>query len=174
MPVYAFEGKTPEIDPSAFIAPTASIVGDVLIEEGASVWYGAVLRGDFERVIVRAGANIQDGAVLHAPPGMPCEIGPGATVAHLCMVHGATVGEEALIANHATVLDGATVGARSMVGAGALVVGGTVIPDETLATGVPAKVKGPIAGTTAEMWVRANPGVYQELAQRHRTGVTEV
>ena len=81
MPLYSFEGLTPSVHPTAFIAPTATLVGDVIIEEGASVWYGAVLRADYAPVVVRAGANIQDGAVLHGPPGLTTEVGPGATVA---------------------------------------------------------------------------------------------
>ena len=174
MPLYSFEGKTPQVHPSAFVAPTATLVGDVVVEEDASVWYGAVLRGDYSRITVRAGANVQDGAVLHAPPDLPCDIGPGATIAHQCVVHGAVIGEEALVGNGATVLDGARVGARTMVAAGAMVTPGTEIPDEVLAVGAPAKVKGPIAGTAAEFWVQVNPSSYRELAQRHRDGVTEV
>jgi carbonic anhydrase/acetyltransferase-like protein (isoleucine patch superfamily) len=146
----------------------------VRVEAGASVWYGAVLRGDYAPIIIRAGANVQDGAVLHAPPDLPCEVGPGATIAHLCVVHGATIGEEALIGNHATVLDGATVGRRTLVAAGSLVVGGTDLPDEVLVTGSPAKVKGPIAGTAAEFWIASNPQAYRDLAQRHRTGISEL
>jgi carbonic anhydrase/acetyltransferase-like protein (isoleucine patch superfamily) len=109
--------------------------------------------------------------VLHSPPGIPVDVGPGATIAHLCMVHGAHIGAEALIANHATVLDGAVIGARSMIAAGALVLGGTKIPDGVLAVGSPAKVKGPIAGTNAEMWVNVNPAEYQALARRYREGL---
>lgn len=174
MPLYSFEGKSPSVHPEAFIAPTATLVGDVVVEAGASVWYNAVVRGDFAQVIIRAGANVQDGAVLHAPPGTPCEIGRGSTVAHLCVVHGATIGEEALIANGATVLDNAKVGARTMVAAHSLVASGAEIPDEVLVVGSPAKVKGPIAGTAAEFWVKVNPEAYQDLARRHRNGVSEV
>ncbi|MCM6774571.1 gamma carbonic anhydrase family protein [Nocardia sp. CDC159] len=174
MPLFSFEGKSPQVHPDAFIAPTATLVGDVVVEAGASVWYNAVLRGDFAQVIVRAGANVQDGAVVHAPPGMTAEIGPGATVAHLCCVHGATIGAEAMIANGATVLDGAKVGARCMVAAGSLVVGGSQIPDGMLVTGSPAKVKSPIDGTSAEFWVNVNPNAYQELARRHLAGVEPV
>lgn len=174
MPLFSFEGKTPQVHPSAFVAPTATLVGDVVVEADASVWYGAVLRGDYSRITVRAGANVQDGAVLHAPPDLPCDIGPGATVAHQCVVHGAVIGEEALIGNGATVLDGATVGARSMVAAGAMVTPGTVVPEGVLALGSPAKVKGPIAGTAADFWVQMNPPAYRELGRRHRDGVTEV
>lgn len=174
MPLFEFEGKRPRVHPSAFIAPTASLVGDVTVEEGASVWYGAVLRGDFSAVVVRAGANVQDGAVLHGPPDMPVEVGPGATVGHLCVVHGATLGRECLVANAATVLDGASVGAGALIAAGAVVKTGDRIPDAVLAAGVPAVVKGPIAGTSSEMWVKLNPPVYRELAARHRTGTSAI
>ena len=171
MQLFSFAGRSPKVDPTAFVAPTATLIGDVTVEAGASVWFGAVLRADDAPIIVREGANIQDGSVLHVPPGVPVDIGPGATVAHLCLIHGAHIGAEALIANHSTVLDGAVIGARSMVAAGALVLAGTRIPDEMLVTGVPAKVKGPIAGTSAEMWVKANPGYYRDLAVRYRAGL---
>src|ERR1700676_3843855 len=143
MPLYSFEGRSPRVDPTAFVAPTATLIGDVTVEAGASVWFNTVLRADYGPVIVREGANVQDGSVLHSPPGIPVDIGPGATVAHLCCIHGAHVGHEALIANHATVLDGAVIGARSLIAAHSLVVAGTQIPDEVLVTGAPAKVKGP-------------------------------
>jgi carbonic anhydrase/acetyltransferase-like protein (isoleucine patch superfamily) len=172
MPLYAFEGKTPTVHPTAFVAPTATVVGDVTIEENASVWYGAVLRGDFGPIVVRAGANVQDGSVLHSPVDVVCEIGAGATIGHACVVHSATIGEEALIGNGSTVLDGASVGARTLVAAGSVVTG--ELPAEVLAMGAPARVKGPIAGTTAELWVQGNPQVYRDLAQRHRAGTKEV
>ena len=171
MQVFELDGKAPQVHPRAFVAPTATLVGDVTVEEDASVWYGAVLRADFSPVIVRARANVQDGSVLHGPPGLPCEIGPGATVAHLCVVHGAVLGEEALVANGCTVLDGARIGARTMVAAHSLVAANADIPEEVLAAGSPAVVKRPIAGTPAEFWVNTNPSAYAELAQRHRHGV---
>jgi carbonic anhydrase/acetyltransferase-like protein (isoleucine patch superfamily) len=104
MPLYTFEGRSPRVDPTAFVAPTATLIGDVTVEAGASVWFNTVLRADYGPVIVREGANVQDGSVLHSPPGIPVDIGPGATVAHMCIIHGAHIGAEALIANHATVL----------------------------------------------------------------------
>lgn len=174
MPLYAFEGREPQVHSSAFVAPTATIVGDVVIEEGASVWYGAIIRGDYAAVIVRRGANVQDGAVLHGPPGEPTEIGPGATVAHNCVVHGAVLGDECLVANGAIVLDGARIGARSLVAAGAVVPANMEVPEGVLVAGVPAEVKRPIAGTPSEFWVKANPGAYAELARRHVAGVRPV
>ena len=174
MPLFEFDGKAPQVHPTAFVAPTATLVGDVIVEEGASVWYGAVLRADYSSVIVRAGANVQDGSVLHGPPGLPTEVGRGATVAHLCLVHGAVIGEEAHVANGCTVLDGARIGARTMIAAHSLVAANAEIPDEVLAAGSPAVVKRPIAGTPAEFWVQTNPSAYADLAQRHRAVVRPV
>ena len=172
MPLYSFEGKSPRVHDSAFVAPTATLVGDVTIEEGASVWYNAVLRADYSPIVVRRGANVQDGAVLHGPPDLPAEVGEGATVAHLCVVHGARLGEECLIANGCTVLDGASIGARSLVAAHSLVAAGAEIPPGVLAAGSPAVVKRPLPGTPAEFWVKTNPGAYAELARRHKNGVS--
>lgn len=174
MPLFSFEGVAPTVHETAFVAPTATLVGDVTLEEGASVWYGAVVRADYAPVVIRAGANVQDGAVVHAPPGMPCEIGPGATVAHNCVVHGATIGAEALVANGAVVLDGATIGARSLIAGGSTVRPAAEIGEGVLAAGSPAVEKGPLAGTPAEFWVQVNPQAYRDLAQRHRTGVEPV
>ena len=171
MPLFSFEGKAPRVHPTAFIAPTATLIGDVVVEERASVWYGAVLRGDFNPIVVRAGANVQDNAVVHTTPAGGVEIGPGATVGHLCVIHAATLGEESLIGNGATVLDGAKIGARAMIGAGALVTPDTEVPPGMLAFGVPAKVTRSLEGTPAEQWVRMNPQGYQALAQRHKAGV---
>jgi carbonic anhydrase/acetyltransferase-like protein (isoleucine patch superfamily) len=171
MPLFSFEGKHPRVHPSAFIAPTAVLVGDVTVEENASVWYNAVLRGDFGPILIRRGANVQDCAVVHVTPVNAVEVGPGATIGHTAVVHGAVLGEEALVGNGATVLDGARIGARAMVGAGALVTPGSEIPEGMLALGAPARLRGPLAGTPAEFWVRANPAGYQALAQRHKASV---
>ena len=172
--LYEFEGKRPTVHPEAFVAPTATLIGDVVIEKGASVWYGAVLRADICRIVVREGANVQDNSVIHAGPDREVEIGPGATVAHTCVVHGAVLEEKALLGNSSTILDDARLGAGSMVAAGSLVSPGTQIPSGVLAAGTPAQVKKPIEGTGAQFWVEANPSYYAELAQRHLTGVSRV
>jgi carbonic anhydrase/acetyltransferase-like protein (isoleucine patch superfamily) len=171
MPLFSFEGKSPTIAPDSFIAPTATLIGDVTVESGASVWYGVVIRADYSPVIIRRGANVQDNSLLHGPPDMPTEIGERATVAHICVVHGATIGEEALIANGTTVLDGARVGARTLVAAHSLVAANADIPPGVLAAGSPAVVKREIAGTPAEFWVQTNPSAYADLAVRHRNGI---
>jgi len=173
MPLFAFEGHAPRVAATAWIAPTATLVGDVLVEDDASVWYGAVLRADFGPIIVRRGANIQDGSVLHGSSDPVTTIGEGATVGHLCVVHGAVVGAEALIGNGATVLDGAVVGARALVAAGATVQPGMEIPDGMLAGGVPARILGKLT-PGAKMWVDTNPAVYQDLARRHAAGIRPV
>ena len=111
--MFSFEGVAPTVSPEAWIAPTATLVGDVRVEAEASIWYGAVLRADFGPILVRRGANVQDGSVLHGGPDPVTEVGEGATIGHLCVVHGAVVHAEALIGNGATVLDGAVVGPRA-------------------------------------------------------------
>ena len=173
MPLFAFEGRAPRVDPDAWIAPTATLVGDVTVEAGASVWYGAVLRADFGAIVVGAGANVQDGTVVHGGSDPVTTIGPDATIGHLCIVHGCTIGREALVGNGAVVQDNAVVGDRALVAAGSTVTPGTVIAAETVVTGTPAKVRGPLEGT-AKSWVDHNAEVYRDLAKRHAASVEEV
>jgi carbonic anhydrase/acetyltransferase-like protein (isoleucine patch superfamily) len=174
MPLYSFEGSSPEVHPSAFIAPTATLVGRVIVEEGASIWYNAVLRADYAPIYVRAGANVQDGSVMHGPPDMLTEVGPRATIAHQCVVHGAVIGAGALIGNGATVLDGARIGERCLVAAHSMVAAGAQFEAEMLIAGAPAVAKKSIAGTVAEQWVDGNPAAYAELAARHLAGIESV
>jgi carbonic anhydrase/acetyltransferase-like protein (isoleucine patch superfamily) len=170
MPLFAFEGHAPQVSPQAWIAPTATLVGEVRVEAEASVWYGAVLRADFGPIIIRRGANIQDGSVLHGGDDPVTEVGEGATIGHLCVVHGCTIGAEALIGNGATVLDQALIGSRALVAAGATVPPGMTVPDGMIAVGVPARVAGEVKGRAQE-WVDTNPEIYRDLARRHAAGV---
>jgi carbonic anhydrase/acetyltransferase-like protein (isoleucine patch superfamily) len=170
VPLFAFEGYEPQVSPQAWIAPTATLVGDVRVEAEASVWYGAVLRADFGPIIVRRGANIQDGSVLHGGDDPITEIGEGVTIGHLCVVHGCIIGAEALIGNGSTVLDKVIVGRRALVAGGATVPPGMVIPDGMLAAGVPAKVIREVTGG-ARHWVETNPEIYRDLARRHAASV---
>jgi carbonic anhydrase/acetyltransferase-like protein (isoleucine patch superfamily) len=172
MLLFSFEGVAPTVHPTAWIAPTATLIGDVTVEADASVWYGVVLRADFGPIVIRAGANIQDNSVLHGGPE-GTEIGVGATVGHLCVVHGCTVGEEALIGNGATVQDGARIGARALVAAGATVTPNMTVPPATVAMGAPAKRQVPLDGD-AKVWVDDNKEIYKELAQRHAKTVKPV
>jgi carbonic anhydrase/acetyltransferase-like protein (isoleucine patch superfamily) len=173
VPLFSFEGRQPVVSPRAWIAPTATLVGEVYVEEDASVWYGAVLRADFGPIYVRRGANVQDGSVLHGGTDPATEIGEGATVGHLCVVHGAIVGREALIGNGATVLDQAVIGSHALVAAGATVPPGMRVPDDMQAAGVPARVLGPLS-EGAKFWVENNPATYRELARRHAAGARPV
>jgi carbonic anhydrase/acetyltransferase-like protein (isoleucine patch superfamily) len=170
MPLYSFEGREPSVSPAAWIAPTATLIGDVRVEEEASVWYGAVLRADFGPIIIRRGANIQDGSILHGGADPVTEIGEGVTVGHLCVVHGAVIAAEALIGNGAVVLDGAVIGSRALVAAGATVPPGMTVPAGMLAVGTPARIAGEVRGG-AKFWVENNPQTYRELARRHAAGV---
>jgi len=174
MPLFSFEGLTPQVHASAFIAPTATLVGDVIVEEGASVWYGAVIRADYAPVIVRKGANVQDNAVIHGPPGLTTDIGAGATVGHNCVVHGATLHEECIVSNGAVILDGASIGAHSLVAAGSVVPARATIGPGMLAAGAPATVRRPVKGTGAEVWVEMNAAAYAELAVRHSRGLQQL
>jgi len=173
MPLFAFEGREPAVSPGAWIAPTATLIGDVRVEPEASVWYGAVLRGDFGTIVVRRGANVQDGSVLHGGADPVTEVGQGATIGHLCVVHGAVIGTEALVGNGATVLDGAVIGPHALVAAGATVPPGMKIPGGMLAAGVPARILREISGG-ARQWVETNPEVYRALARRHAASTRPV
>jgi len=140
MPLYRIGGKTPQVAATAYVAPGATLIGQVELGERASVWFGAVIRGDNEPIRIGAGSNIQEGAVLHADPGFPLDIAPNVTVGHQAMLHGCTVGDGSLIGIQAVVLNGASIGTNCLVGAGAIVTEGKTFPDRSLILGAPAKV----------------------------------
>ncbi|MFJ3645682.1 gamma carbonic anhydrase family protein [Streptomyces murinus] len=160
-------GKEPRVDAEAFVAPTASVIGDVTLGAGASVWYGAVVRGDVETITVGARANVQDNVTLHADPGFPVTIGERVSIGHNAVVHGATVEDDCLIGMGATVLNGAVIGAGSLVAAQALVPQGMVVPAGSLVAGVPAKVRRELS-TEEQEGVTLNGTLYADLAQAHK------
>jgi len=133
--------KKPVIDPSAFVAPGATVLGDVTIGADCGVFFGAVIRAEQDAVTIAADTNIQDNCVLHVDKGFPLTVGPGCTVGHGAILHGCTVGENTLIGMGAIVLNGAVIGRNCIVGAGALVPQNAVIPDGSLVIGCPAKVR---------------------------------
>lgn len=137
-------GKIPQNRGAAFVAPTAAVLGDVVLEPDSSVWFGAVLRGDDGRITIGRGSNVQDNAVLHCDIGGAVTLGENVTVGHSAVVHGCTVGDGSLIGMHATLLNHCVVGKNCIIGAGALVPEGMVIPDGMVAVGVPARVRGPV------------------------------
>jgi carbonic anhydrase/acetyltransferase-like protein (isoleucine patch superfamily) len=140
MAIYQFGEHKPDIDPSAFVAAEATVIGDVILAEGASVWHGVVIRGDSARISVGKGSNVQDGAVLHADEGVPLTIGDNVTVGHQAMLHGCTIGEGTLVGIQAVVLNNAVIGRNCLIGAGAVVTEGKQFPDNSLIVGAPARV----------------------------------
>jgi len=150
----------------AFIAPTATIVGDVHIGSQASVWFGAVVRGDSETIRIGKQTNVQDGCILHADPGFPCVLGDRVTVGHAAIVHGAMVADDALIGMRAVVMNGAVIGSSSIVASGALVTEGTVIPPGTIAMGMPAKVVREATEADRE-YIKRAADHYVSLAERN-------
>ncbi|MFD0313566.1 gamma carbonic anhydrase family protein [Streptomyces flavalbus] len=165
-------GKDPKVDAEAFVAPTASVIGDVTLHAGASVWYGAVLRGDVERITVGAGSNVQDNCTLHADPGFPVTVGERVSIGHNAVVHGATVEDDCLVGMGATVLNGAVIGAGSLVAAQALVPQGMRVPPGSLVAGVPAKVRRELTEEERQ-GVSLNGAVYADLAEAHRGALGE-
>ncbi|GGF85072.1 gamma carbonic anhydrase family protein [Azorhizobium oxalatiphilum] len=142
MPLYSIDGVEPELPASGryWIAPTAVIIGRVKIEEDASIWFGTVIRGDNEPIVIGAGTNVQENCVLHTDPGYPMTIGPNVTVGHKAMLHGCVVGENSLVGMGATLLNGAKIGANSLVGSNALVTENKEFEGNSLIVGTPAKV----------------------------------
>ncbi|HZV74090.1 MAG TPA: gamma carbonic anhydrase family protein [Conexibacter sp.] len=160
----ALGSRRPQVDPTAWIAPTAILIGDVIVGAESSVWYGSVLRGDIERIVIGDGANVQDCCVLHTDPGAPLIVERDATTGHAAILHGCHVGEGALIGMGACVMSGAVIGADAVVGARALVPEGATIAPRTTVVGMPARSRGQAAAGLG----RAISARYRERAQHHR------
>lgn len=153
MTLYRLDDVTPRISPrAAFIAPNASVTGRIIIEAGASIWFGAVLRGDNEPITIGANANVQDHCVLHTDPGFPLTVGRGCTIGHRVILHGCVIGENSLVGMGAIILNGAVIGKNCLIGAGALITEGAVVPDNSLMVGMPARrIRDLDARTTDEL-----------------------
>ncbi|MEN3746321.1 gamma carbonic anhydrase family protein [Sphingomonas sp. HF-S3] len=148
MPLYEIGGQRPVIAETAWVAPSADLIGDVHLAEESSVWFGAVIRADNTRIAIGKGSNIQDGAMLHSDPGQPCTVGDDVTVGHHAVLHGCTVGDRTLIGMGATILNRAVIGEDCVVGAGALVTEGKTFPPGHLIVGSPAKAIRPLDDAT--------------------------
>jgi carbonic anhydrase/acetyltransferase-like protein (isoleucine patch superfamily) len=158
---------SPQVAPSAWVAPGAYVIGDVHLGDQASVWYGAVLRGDTEPIRIGARTNVQDGCVLHADPGYPAVVGEGCVVGHKAVVHGCEIGDNCLVGMGATILNGAKVGEGSIVAAGAVVPEGREFPPRSLIVGIPAKRVGDVSEEqTAD--IERGASEYIERARSHR------
>jgi carbonic anhydrase/acetyltransferase-like protein (isoleucine patch superfamily) len=138
--IYALDGIRPQIDPSAWVAGEATLIGKVLVEAEANIWFGVVIRGDNEEIRVGAGSNVQENCVLHTDIGYPLVIGANCTIGHKAMLHGCTIGDGTLIGMGATILNGARIGRGCLIGACALITEGKEIPDGSLVMGAPGKV----------------------------------
>lgn len=163
-----FQGKSPKIDPTAFIAENAVIIGDVEIGAGANVWYNVVIRGDVNYIRIGEGTNIQDGTIVHAETVQgPCIIGNHVTIGHRAIVHGCTVEDDVLIGMGSIILSYSKIGTGSVIAAGAVVKEHEIVPPKTIMAGVPAKARGTVS---AEMAVRTklNAEHYLELAEEYR------
>ena len=173
MALYELDGKAPKLGRGAWVAETATVIGDVELGEDASVWFGAVVRGDSEHITVGARTNIQDGSVLHADAGKPLVIGAGVTVGHQVLLHGCTVADGALVGNQAVVLNGARIGRNCIVGAGSVVTENKEFPENSLIIGAPARVVKTLDAAAAEM-IRRNADHDVGNAERFRKGLKKI
>ena len=173
MTLYALDGHAPELDEDTWVAPDANLIGKIILQAGASVWFGCTLRGDNEPIIVGAGTNVQENCVFHTDMGFPMIIGANCTIGHKVMLHGCTIGDNSLVGMGATVLNGAKIGKNCLIGAGALITEGKVIPDGSLVMGAPGKVVRQMDEAGIER-LRQAALDYQDNMRRFRTELTAV
>ncbi len=163
----AVEGEGPTVDESAWLAPTATLIGPVSVHRDASIWYGAVLRADYSTITVGVGSNVQDNCVFHTGTDLPVTLGDGVSVGHAAVLHGCTVEDDVLVGMGATILNGARIGRGSLVAAGTVVLEGTEIPPGSLVAGVPGKVRRAVTEEEARRLL-GNASEYVDLASRYR------
>jgi len=166
MTIYALGSRTPRLHEECWVADSAALIGDVILERNASVWFGCVLRGDNEPIIVGEGTNVQDGAVLHTDLGVPLTLGADITVGHMAMLHGCTVGDGSLIGIKAVVLNHAKIGRECLIGANTLIAEGKVIPDRSLVIGSPGRVIRTLTDEEVAK-IRANAAHYVQNWRRY-------
>lgn len=140
MTIYALGDLTPQIHPDTWVAPDANLIGQVVMEEGSSVWFGTTIRADHEIILIGEGSNVQENCVMHIDAGFPLTVGKNCTIGHKVMLHGCTIGDNTLVGMNATILNGARIGKNCLIGAGALITEGKEIPDNSLVMGSPGKV----------------------------------
>ena len=168
--IYALDGISPEIHSDTWVAPDANIIGKVTLGQGVSVWFGATLRGDNERITVGPGSNIQENCVLHTDMGYPLIIGAHCTIGHKAILHGCIIGDGTLIGMGATILNGAKIGSGCLIGAGALITEGKVIPDGSLVMGAPGRVVR-VLDADARARLLLSAAGYQSNMRRFRSGL---
>ncbi len=165
--IIEYEGKRPQIANDAFIAPNATIIGDVIIKEKANIWFGVVLRGDEGQIVIGPRVSVQDNSVIHTNPDNPTIVEAEATIGHSAVLEGCHIEANALIGMNATVLDGARVGTKALIAAGSVVREHQEIPPGVLAAGVPAKIKGPVSETARQQILNASAD-YQKMANNYK------
>src|SRR5690606_18210923 len=172
MPIYALDGKAPRFEdlPSNWVAPDATLIGDITVGRNVSIWFGVVARGDNEPIVIGADSNVQEHTIMHTDPGFPLTIGSGCTIGHRAVLHGCTIGQDSLIGMGAIVLNGARIGRNCLVGAGALVTEGKEFPDNSLIVGAPAKAVR-LLNETAIAGLRASAEHYVANGRRFRAGL---
>ncbi|MDP1732822.1 MAG: gamma carbonic anhydrase family protein [Sulfuritalea sp.] len=167
MPIYSLGDREPVFGRDAWVAPNATVIGDVRLGDNASIWWNAVVRGDNDTIRIGANSNIQDGSVLHVDAGVPLTIGANVTVGHLVMLHGCTIGDESLIGIKSVILNKAVIGRHCIIGANSLIAEGKVIPDRSLVMGSPGKVVRQLTDEEVALLRYAAQG-YVENARRYR------
>ena len=170
MTLYSLDGHAPQIAEDTWTAPDANLIGRIVLERAASVWFGSTLRGDNEEIVIGPGSNVQENCVMHTDIGFPLTVGAGCTIGHKAMLHGCTIGDNTLIGMGATVLNGAVIGRNCLIGAGALVTEGKEIPDGSLVMGAPARVVRGLDDAAIE-GLRASALHYQQNMRRYRDGL---
>jgi carbonic anhydrase/acetyltransferase-like protein (isoleucine patch superfamily) len=173
MPVYALGAKRPQLADSVWIAPNATVIGDVRLSRNVSIWWNAVLRGDNDPISIGENTNIQDGSVLHTDIGVPLVVGADVTVGHMVMLHGCTVGDGSLIGIGAIVLNNAVIGRECLIGAGSLIPERKKIPDRSLVVGTPGRVVAELSDEDIAA-IRAGNHHYLEHVQHYRDGLTRI
>lgn len=173
MTLYALDDHNPQIAEDTWIAPDANVIGKVIVEEAASVWFGCTLRGDNETITIGAGTNVQENTIMHTDMGFPLTIGAGCTIGHKAMLHGCILGENTLIGMGATVLNGAKIGKNCLIGAGALITEGKEIPDGSLVMGAPGKVVRQLDDAAIDR-LKLSALHYQQNMRRFRAGLQAV
>lgn len=170
--ILALQGHTPALDPESWVAPNASVIGNVTLGERASVWYSATVRAEFEPVVIGPGSNVQDGVTIHADPGFPVTVGARVTIGHNAVLHGCTVEDDCLIGMGAILGNGARIGAGALVAAGAVVPQGMVVPPRSLVAGVPAKVRRELSDDEVTT-NGVNAPAYEYLIGVHRAAIAD-
>ncbi len=172
--LFEFQGRRPRVHPDAYVAPTAVLIGDVELEAGASVWFGAILRGDTGKIRIGERSNVQDNTVIHVSNGTPTLVGADVTIGHAAVMEGCVVEDGALVGMGSIMLPRSRLGRCAMLAAGSVLTEGADVPPGHLAAGIPARVKGEISAATAERWIGSAADHYRAKAAEYRESLRQI